>query len=785
VNRLIQLALFIPLLACLMACGNSSVVHEKYIATGDKYYRKGMFREAALLYRTAINKDPRDGDAYLRQARAALKLGLVPDAAAASQHAVALLKEGPDRMEARAILAGLYLSTLELVRFEKRTADETARLAREMIRLDPNSYDGYRIRGQLAGLDAAHLAKSFPAQATKRLEEATSDLKTADSIRPFQTEIMVSLARCLWASDKPDEAEEMLLMAIGQHYDLAPAYSELCHIYAGTGRPEAGVGILKLAIANNPKQYSFLVELAGYYRSIGVRAEMTKTLEALKSHAADFPSAYQVAGDMYLGASDFRQAIREYEQGIAASPARRAEYRRLMVNALLTGNRREEAEALNDSILKENPDDAHALAMRGGFRLEKGAVDQAISELDSLLHEAPSNYLAHFNMGRAVLLKGRLDEARFQFSESVRWAPNFIPARIALADAQLAAREYGNAVFSAEDTLSQDARNSRAMLIRAIGLRQLNKRKEAREQLMSLLQLYPRYDGGWLELGTLDAREGRLKEAELEYRASYEINPDNPAGLVAVARLRLSSHKPDEALGILESEIEKYPGRADLRVALADFEIEAGQTDYALAEYESLLKTLGGNPRAVGEIQLRMGECYRKAGDLQSAVAHLQQARQALPDNARVLLNLGVVSGMLGKQDDAIRFYEASLKINGEDAVVLNNVAYFMAEHGKDLDRALTLAQQARLRMPHELAFADTVAVIYLRMNRVDNALEVLEDVVDKKPTEAVFRLHLAEAFLKKGEPRKARKELEAALANQPSAENAARIKVLLIKAGA
>jgi len=69
--------------------------------------------------------------------------------------------------------------------------------------------------------------------------------------------------------------------------------------------------------------------------------------------------------------------------------------------------------------------------------------------------------------------------------------------------------------------------------------------------------------------------------------------------------------------------------------------------------------------------------------------------------------------------------------------VVLNNTAYSMAEQGRDLERALALAQKARLRMPRELAFGDTVAVIYLKLNQVDYALEVLEDVGDKKPTEA------------------------------------------------
>ena len=107
-----------------------------------------------------------------------------------------------------------------------------------------------------------------------------------------------------------------------------------------------------------------------------------------------------------------------------------------------------------------------------------------------------------------------------------------------------------------------------------------------------------------------------------------------------------------------------------------------------------------------------------------------------------------------------------------------------MAQNGGDLDQALTFAQRARQKMPNELAFADTLGIIYLKKNLVENALEILEDLVRKKPGEAVFRLHLGEALLKKGETAKGKKELQTALASKPSTEDAARIKELLAKIG-
>jgi len=86
--------------------------------------------------------------------------------------------------------------------------------------------------------------------------------------------------------------------------------------------------------------------------------------------------------------------------------------------------------------------------------------------------------------------------------------------------------------------------------------------------------------------------------------------------------------------------------------------------------------------------------------------------------------------------------------------------------------------------MLHDLAFSDTVGVIYLKKNLVDNALDILQDIVAKKPNEPGFRLHLAEALLKKGDTSKGKQELETAHASKSSDDKAATIRRLLSKTG-
>src|SRR5262249_15142519 len=171
----------------------------------------------------------------------------------------------------------------------------------------PKSFDGFRIRGKLASLEAADLAAKRPALAKERLDEAISLLRTADTIRPFQASVLAPLGRSLWAAGQQAEAEKLLLSAVEHNQDvpnanseerlieLDSAYSELNRMYSKLGRLADEERILKRAIADNAgnsKRFLFLADIAGLYRDMGRKGEMTKTLEEMKPHAAEFPLVY-------------------------------------------------------------------------------------------------------------------------------------------------------------------------------------------------------------------------------------------------------------------------------------------------------------------------------------------------------------------------------------------------------------------------------------------------------------------------------------------------------------
>jgi tetratricopeptide (TPR) repeat protein len=769
----------------LLSCSRDpNVVKRRFLDGGNKYFQKGQYSQARIMYLSALKADAKYGEAYYRLALAEIKLASIDHTLVALRRAVELLPEGPDREDARVKLADLYLAFLEHSRFQKQVASDTEQLAADLLQRNPDSYQGHRIRGTVTLIKVREISRQLPVEAARGAALAVAELQAANQIHPFQPEVVVPLAGGLASIGKNEEAEALLRQVIDRNKANLDVYRELRTYYLRNKRFDDAQRILELAVQSNPKEYSLLVDMASYYWATGKSREAAGIIDGMTARLKDFPNAFEVAGNFYLGIGQADEAIRQYEKGAAAVPADKLKYKGRIASVLMLRRQWSAAGQINDAILKERPKDVDALVRRGELQFETGDVKGSITQLEAALRLNPNNPQARYDLGHALVANKQPERARYEFSEAIRWAPGNLSARLELAQIQLDSSEFGKAVVTAEEALAYRPGDRTAHLIRAIGLRGMKKYEEARAELSSMVAANPKNPDALYQLAVLDAIVGRWKEAEAGYRKSYDVNPASTRGLLALAASMMARNQTDRALGVFQAEIVKAPQRNDLHFALAALANRVGRLNLAIAELEGLLGRIPPDARGVAEAQTLLAECYLKDQQYQKALEHIEVARKLEPDNPAVLHYLGLVYDKLGRGAEARKIYEASLKQNGNDGIVLNNLAYLIVEGGGDPDLALTYAQRARQKMPHELGFADTVGVIYLKKNLVDNALEIFEDLVRKNPGYAIFRLHLGEALLRKGETAKAKKELQVALSSKPSIEEAAKIKELLAKTG-
>ncbi len=758
------LALF---LLALMACNRDPKVQaQRFLENGNKFFAREKYKEAAIMYRKALQKDLRYGEAYYRIGLTDLKLQSYSEAAKALLRAVELQ---PTNADAATKLADLYLvASTQGGPQQASLIKEVKDLADKMLAQNPKSFDGHRILGQLA------LLRRDP-------QAAIDEFEIANRIQPNQSDVVLSYFQALAVSKRFPEAEKLALDFLQKEKTYGALYDMLYLEYARQNRLADGEKVLKLKVENNPKTGAYVTQLATHYFLSKDRPSMDTTMKRLDDEKA-YPEGHLLAGDFYLGRlREFDNAEREYEAGEKAFPKSKGVYQRRRVELLALTGKSKEANDLLVQIIKENPSDNDALQMRAALRLTTGNRDQinlAVNDLQSLVTKTPDNPVLRLDLGRALAARGELDAAVLQLEEAIKLRPDMIASRELLCKIYLAKND-AKALKASEDILKLDPGNLTAHLVRARSLLTIaGDADKAKAELAYITKAFPQNPEARYMVGALALQQKDFAKATETFATLRRENPKDIRSLYGVVETMAAQNKLADALKEVQKAIEAEPERRDLQLTLANLLLRAEKYEDAIKIYQGLVDK---DPKSAS-LLFGLGEAYRRKGDLNAAIDTFRRVTQVAPNNPDSLLQLGLLMEGTGKRDQAKPIYEQILKIVPDNPTALNNLAYIKAEEGTDLDQALTMVQQAMKKAPSSPDIADTLGWIYIKKNLSDDAVRVYKDLVVKEPANPTFHYHFGMALLQKGDRPSAKLELEKAMQNKPSKDDDVKIRELLQK---
>jgi tetratricopeptide (TPR) repeat protein len=127
-------------------------------------------------------------------------------------------------------------------------------------------------------------------------------------------------------------------------------------------------------------------------------------------------------------------------------------------------------------------------------------------------------------------------------------------------------------------------------------------------------------------------------------------------------------------------------------------------------------------------IYLFKGGAEQQNKEFEKALKSYSKGEKMSADNdklrAQFLSNLGDVYHSLGKLTESDSAYERSLKLDPENAYVLNNYSYYLSIRKTNLEKAKQMSAYANKLDPENSSFLDTYAWILFQLNDFANAKE-------------------------------------------------------------
>jgi tetratricopeptide (TPR) repeat protein len=252
---------------------------------------------------------------------------------------------------------------------------------------------------------------------------------------------------------------------------------------------------------------------------------------------------------------------------------------------------------------------------------------------------------------------------------------------------------------------------------------------KARIEFQNALQIAPTDPQARFEMGVVDEKLGKVREAAQFYQSTLDVSPDHLGATANLARLYVFSGVPDRAMELIKPALVKHPDDSELLTLRAAVRVQ--QKDLAGGQ-EDAERAVQLDPKNQDAVATLAG-IYTSAKAYDKAQTLLEQSIAKIPESVDLRLALAQVYGSENRRADAER----------------------------------VLLELVHLR-PEERAHRIRLAQFYASQNQFDGAERVLRDGIKAIPKDKELKITLIEFLAARRSQESAENELKAMVAADP-----------------
>ena len=455
----------------------------------------------------------------------------------------------------------------------------------------------------------------------------------------------------------------------------------------------------------------------------------------------DQSNSLAVLSQAYLRQQKWKEILAEVpDQG--ATPEQTAYF--LMARAIAQRGLKDNATATStlSRALELAPQNAEIHLTAARFALADGQADKAMTDVDRALALEPKSADAHQFKSSLLAVKGDRDAAIGELSRAIELAPTRNDVLIDRASLELAQSHDEKASADVETVLKREPKNPRAQFIQAVLLIRQNKFADADLAIQQLDPVIDQFQRGQYFKAMVKSRLSQNAQAEDAIITYVNRFPGDPDGIRLLAAIELAAGHADRAIPYIAKAVEagqRDPETLDLLGRAYAMAGKKSEADQAFQQASQSAQTPAQLAR-LASARLQLGDLSGAAGDLQRSL----DIAPKQPGAGEALVATAIRLGQLDRAQQALD----QLRQQAGDTEAVGNLTGLLKLARLDTEGALTAFADTARKFPDAIGPRLNQAKVLLQLNRPNDAVPMLQAILDKAPAQTDALTLLSQTLL-------------------------------------
>jgi tetratricopeptide (TPR) repeat protein len=673
-----------------------------------------------------------------------------------------VLRVEPDNVFALQLRARGNIGTNAL---EEALAD-----AERIVSLEPDNFQGYALKAialtKLERMDEAEQTILKLNEAAEKMSESTPKMQACVALAAFYRDnkderALPTMAKCL----ERFPSEPFVLKQAETTYDAA-------------GKPEESTKLWRHAVEEAPDNFNLRSMLAERLERQDQLDEAEKVLVEAAERFQE-PRAWDQLARFYQKRGEIQKAADATEKALSGKSAKQEDLLFRKADLLVELGKLDEAEKLASQF----DEVVYREMIRGRILVARHEYRAALDVLESALTRWPNNAAARYLAGTAAEHLGDVRKALVHYRESVRADDSASDAALASARLELASGHYDDALAMAHRQIQKrPGPQPEARIVAARAQTALGRYNAARATLRDDKGQFAGFEPARVtELAALERKaKGPEAAAKVAEESGLDLaDPENGQVLRSLVEDLTTLHRPAKADALVSQALERTPGSAELLDLRGRIRFAQGQADAARKAFQAAVDADSQYAPALAAL----ARLSIEDGKLDAALDLAERARAADPsyaDAGYLAAQIHLRQGDSAAAESALR--EVVTMAPGHVGAC-NDLAWMLADSGRDLDFALDLAERAA-RLSPDPAVLDTLGWVQYQRGDAAAAVETFQRALATQPDSPSMRYRLGLALRKLDRADEAREAFRTAVGSGPFPESeAARAELARLEA--